>query len=137
PQSITGDMAGRLSLKFPLGERLTLDDVNLGATENLSALHVPKVVREFDLTEGKFDLNLDKAGLRLTGQGEIGGVPASLGWTENFERAAPFQRRYDVAATLTDDGRRALGIDLADYLSGPVALTMNYTDLKGGRSSLV
>ena len=137
PQAIAGDLAGHLSLKFPLVDRLALDDVVLRATASLHGLRVPKALRDFDLTDGRFDLNLDKQGMGLIGEAQLGGVPARLSWTENFERSGPFRRRYDVAATLTDAHRRALGIDATDYVAGPIDLTMIYTDPTAGPSSLV
>jgi hypothetical protein len=137
PTAITGDITSHLSLKFPLVDKLALDDIGLGVTASLHGLRVPKALREFDLTDGKFDLNLDKQGMALIGAAQLGGVPAKLTWTENFERSAPFRRRYDVAATLTDAHRSALGIDIPDYLAGPLGLTMTYTDPITGPSSLV
>jgi hypothetical protein len=137
PQAITGDLSGHLSVKFPLIDRLALDDVALRATASLQGLRVPKAVRDFDLTDGKFDLNLDKQGMGLIGEARVGGVPAKLSWTENFEHVAPFRRRYDVASTLTDAYRRALGIDGGNYVAGPLGLTMTYTDPTAGPSSLV
>lgn len=139
PQAITGDVAGHMSLKFPLVDRLSLDEVALRATARLTDLHVPKAVRDFDLTEGRLDLNLDKAGMGLAGEGRLGGVRANLSWTENFVRGAgaPFRRRYDVTATLTDADRKTLGLDVGDGLDGPVAATVSYTDPWAGPSTLL
>ena len=139
PQAITGDVAGHMSLKFPLVDRLSLDDVALHATARLSDLRVPKAVRDFDLTDGRLDLNLDKAGMGLAGEGRLGGVRAAVSWTENFVRgaSAPFRRRYDVTATLVDADRKALGLDAGDVLDGPVGATLAYTDPWAGPSTLL
>ncbi|MBI3516092.1 MAG: hypothetical protein HY060_18825, partial [Proteobacteria bacterium] len=135
--SITGDMTAQLSLRFPLIERLTFDDVALGTTASLRGLRVPKAVREFDLTEGRFDLNLDKAGMGLIGTAQLGGVPATVSWDEHFDRPVPYRRRYDVSATLSDTHRHRLGIDFGDAITGPVGLTANYIEAGDRRSRLV
>jgi hypothetical protein len=137
PQSVGGDMTAQLSLRFPLIDRLTFDDLGLGVTAALRGLRVPKVVRDLDLTDGRFDLNLDKAGMGMIGDAQIGGVPAMVTWDDRFERTGPFRRRYAVSATVSDAQRAALGLELADYIAGPVGLTATYTEQIDRRGSLV
>ena len=138
PQAITGDLAGHLSVKHPLIDRLTFDDVALAATAKLRDLRVPKVVRGLDLTDGSFDLNLDNAGMGLMGEGRLAGVLGKLSWIENFvARGAPYRRRYEVAATLSDDDREAVGLALHDNAVGPIGMTLNYTEPRSGPATLL
>ena len=136
PLDVTGDMTTQLSLKFPLVERLTFDKVDLRATAALSGLAVPKVVRTYDLTAGRFDLNLDNAGMGLIGEGAIGGVPAHISWDEHFNRPVPYRRRFELAATVSDAQRRGLGLALADYISGPLGVKLSYTEQGDHHASL-
>jgi hypothetical protein len=137
PRSIGGDLTAQASLRFPLIDRLTFDEVALSATASVEGLGVPKAVRDFDLTDGRFDVNLDKAGMGWIGTAQIGGVPAAVTWDERFERPVPYRRRYSLTATVTDAQRRALGLELADYVDGPVGVTATYTEQGDRRSRLV
>jgi hypothetical protein len=64
-------------------------------------------------------------------------VPATVAWTEHFERNPPFRRRYDASATVDDAQRRALGVAfLDDYLAGPAAVTVRYVEAVDRKASL-
>jgi hypothetical protein len=128
PQSITGEGNAQLALRFPLVNGLSIDDIGLTATATVSRLNVPRVVRDFDLTEGRFDLNLDKEGMGLIGRALIGGVPVTASWDEHFDRPVPYRRRYELSATASDAHRRALGVDLGDVAVGPIGVKMSYTE---------
>ena len=137
PLDVAGDMTAQLSLKFPLIDHLTFDDVDLHATAALSGLRVPKAVQAYDLTDGRFDFNLDRAGMGLIGEAAIGGLPAKITWDERFDRPVPYRRRFTLAATASDAQRRGLGFGFDSYIAGPVGLDVTYTEQGDRRSRMM
>jgi hypothetical protein len=138
PLDVSGDVTAQLSLKFPLIDHLSFDNVDLKATAALSGLRVPKAVQAYDLTGGRFDLNLDKAGMGLIGDGELGGVPAHISWDERFDRPVPYRRRFELVGTVSDAQRRALGpgLGLDSHIAGPFGLDITYTE-QGDRHAIM
>ena len=134
PASVKGVAATRLKLKFPLAKDLKFDDMELAAAANLRGVALPGVALGNDLTDGNLTLQLDKRGMDVTGDVKLGGVPARLGWTENFQSNALFRSRYHVQGTADDAARAKFGLDfLKEYAQGPVdadIIVTRYDDRK-------
>ncbi len=134
PASVKGVAATRLKLKFPLAKNLKFDDMDLAAAANLRGVALPGVALGNDLTDGNLTLQLDKHGMDVNGDVKLGGVPARLGWTENFQSHALFRSRYHVQGTADDAARAKFGLDfLKEYAQGPVGadiIVTRYDDKK-------
>src|SRR5258708_4479388 len=118
---VQGRTATRLAFRFPLIKRLTLEQVGIGAAANLRDVVIPKVVKDWRLSDGTLALSRDGLGRDVRGAARLAGTPVPLDWRENFANTARLRRRIDVKGRINDAGRAALGFDMASYLKGAVA----------------
>ena len=117
---VAGDAAVRLRFAFPLISNLRIEQVAVSAAANLRGVALPKVVRDWDVSEAKGTLSLDGRGMNVKGDGRLQGVPVTFEWRENFDDAPAVRRRFDVVGSVDDAGRRALDLPLQDKASGPI-----------------
>ena len=128
PERVGGTVEAELTVALPLLKDVERQQIALDATAQVREGRMIAFDGLFALTEGAFRIGIDGAGMDLRGTAKIHGMPATVAWRENFGDAAPFASRYDLSTTLTPDGRAALGIDLAPYARGPLALDAVLTD---------
>jgi hypothetical protein len=134
---IKGTASTRLALKFPLRKDLSFDHMHIAAASNLRDVALPGVALGNDLTDGNMVLNLDKRGMDVEGKAVLGGVPATLKWTENFYDGAAILSRYAIKGVADDAARARFGLDfLAPYVMGPVAADLVITKIDKRRMSL-
>ncbi|MSP47902.1 MAG: hypothetical protein EXQ95_01115 [Alphaproteobacteria bacterium] len=119
-EGVAGDAAIRLRFSFPLIANLKLEQVALSAAANLRGVAVPKVIREWDVSEAKGTLALDGRGMTVKGDGRLQGVPVVFEWRENFDDAPSVRRRFEVTGHADDAGRKALDLPLQEKASGPI-----------------
>ncbi len=139
PAKVKGAAVTDLSLRFPLLNDLTFDQVMVHAHAQTSGVGLPDVALGLDLSDGALSLDADPKGLDVAGQARLGGIAASLKWHENFSHAAPLPSHYEVEATLDDAARTTVGLDgppfQAPFLSGPVPVRV-VADLGHGRGTV-
>jgi hypothetical protein len=135
--AVKGTASTRLALKFPLRKDLKFDHMHIAAASNLRDVILPGVALGNDLTDGDMVLNLDKRGMDVAGTAKLGGVPATLKWTENFYDGAAILSRYAIKGVANDAARARFGLDfLAPYVMGPVAADLVITKIDKRRMSL-
>lgn len=127
PENVGGEANLVLSFAFPLVADLKMDEVTLRAEGNLTGVSAPKIVAGIDATEGEMKLVVTNNGLSLTGPAKLNQVPALVTWEEDFVDSAEIYTKVAVQATADNPQRSAFGIELPDYVQGPVALDLLYT----------
>lgn len=140
PLATGGSFAGRLKVTVPLITGVRLDDVGLhfvGQLEDASIQdirHLPPGIRG---SNGRLDLEVDTSQAHLAGSIEINGVPVQLDWTDAFSAEAPFATKASITANNVDNAaRRALGVDLASFVDGPVSVAIEATLARGGSGTV-
>ena len=128
PERVGGTVETELTVALPLLKDVERQQIVLDATAQVKDGRMVALDGLFALTEGAFRIAIDGAGMDLRGTAKIHGMPATVAWRENFGDDAPFASRYDLSTILTPDGQAALGIDLAPYARGPLALDAVFTD---------
>jgi hypothetical protein len=135
--AVKGTASTRLAMKFPLRKDLKFDHMRIGAASNLRDVALPGVALGNDLTDGNMVLNLDNRGMDVEGNATLGGVPATLKWTENFYDGAAILSRYAIKGVADDAARARFGLDfLAPYVMGPVGADLVITRIDKRRMSL-
>ena len=117
---VAGDAAIRLRFDFPLITSLKIEQVAVSAAANLRGVAIPKVIRNWDVSEAKGALALDGRGMVVKGEGRLQGVPVDFEWRESFDDTPQVRRRFDVTGRVDDAGRKALDLPLQDKGSGPI-----------------
>jgi Protein of unknown function/AsmA-like C-terminal region len=127
PAQVGGKVDTQLHFKLPMLADLKLDAIDYSAKAAISGGSIPKIVRNRDITDGNFELDLNRAGAHLQGNTRFDGVPAKLNAELFFHPKNGPHTRYRVGMTLDDEARRRLELDIgADRLTGPVALDLTY-----------
>lgn len=112
PSETKGAVDGRLTLKFPLIDELSVDDLAIAATGKATNAVLPRVVSGWDLTAKTMEIAVDADRLSVDGEGEMLGEPLTFAGDVRFgpgdERA-----RFKGAWRLTRDVRGALGLGAA------------------------
>lgn len=134
PASVGGEGRVVSNFRFPLENNLKLDDVKFTSIGELANVALPGLYDRFNLTDGRLKLRVDAKGLDLEGEAALNDVPTALSWRQEFDAKQPVTARYRVSGRPDDAGRRALGFDLAPYISGPIAADAEIDSLRGGET---
>jgi hypothetical protein len=136
PAAIGGSADGHVLFHFPLKHDLPIDEVDFSARANLSDVAIAKIVGGRDLSDGDFELKLDREALRLDGTGRIADVPAKLGWVQSLKTGEGDHARYTMKARIDDAGRQRLDVDFfPGMLKGPVDVDVAYTTVEPKRAA--
>ncbi len=104
-----GQSAIRMRVGLPLLADLQLEQVDIRAAAKLADVDIPGAVFGHDVRDGTLTLQLDRAGMTVSGTATLAQVPATIEWYENFDGDAPFVRRYNIKAILDAAARMRLG----------------------------
>ena len=121
PEGSEGAAAADLRLKFIIEHALTADQVDVKATARLDNIAVRGILLGQDLRRGNLDLTLDRRGMDIKGEAQVGAMAAKVDWRQNFDAKAPFRSRYRLVGrsgeltTLED-----LGFDLGPMGQGKI-----------------
>jgi uncharacterized protein YhdP len=129
---MAGEASVSASFTFPLVASLGFDDVDVGANASLTDVVAPEVMLGLDLTDGQLTVDVDKEGLRIFGPGRIADIPLTFDWREKFAGEGPTRTIEARLPELGEYGREVLGVTTAPYLTGPIALDIDYTTDPGG-----
>jgi hypothetical protein len=132
---VPGDFAGaataRLQIRFPLIQRLTMDEVQVQASGTVTGFQMRHVALEQDIRGGNVNFQVDDRALQVTGQVQFGPVQADVDVTQTFQPSAPFLMRARArAARVTPDDLTTFRLDPRPWVTGgalaaDVLITMN------------
>jgi Protein of unknown function/AsmA-like C-terminal region len=131
PAAIGGAADGHVLFNFPLKRDLSLEEVDFGAQAAVSGAAIAKIVGGRDLSDGAFQLKLDRTAIRLDGTARIADVPASVSWVQSLKAGEGDHARYTMKARIDDAARQRLDVDFfPDMLHGPVDADVVYTTVE-------
>lgn len=131
-----------LKMRFIVEHALTLDRVDISASSELTDVEMPEIVFGLNISKGQLGLVVDKKGMDVAGNVQLGPIPAKFAWRENFTDDAPYLSRYRVSGTVQGmQDTRSLGIDLSpfppEFLKGDVGADVWFTSFMGKRGELI
>ncbi len=132
PAEASGAATTKLKLRFIAEHALTLDQIEVSAQSTLRGVSLGNIFLGRGIHDSRLSMQVDKAGMVMTGAVKIGKIPARLSWRENFTDAARFKSRYDLSATIADIQHLSdLGLDLepfsGDYIKGAIGADIRFT----------
>ncbi|MGE3651285.1 MAG: DUF3971 domain-containing protein, partial [Reyranellaceae bacterium] len=137
PKRLGGDVAVSLSLKFPLLDALSVDDIVYGASAKFERFSLAHAVGTLNLTDFAGTLQLDMEQLKVAGRGKADGLPVDLSWTELFGAKPAFRRRYEARGALPLATLYKAGLpDLTAFASGATGFDLSYQTPVTGPSTL-
>ncbi len=120
PAAAGGDGGLRLQVSMPMIRALTLPQIEFSVAANIRNLSMAGVVPGLDVSGGDVSLRINGAGLEGTGDLLLNGLPASFQWSEDFSESREHRTQFGLDATIDEDVRARLGLDLQGALNGPV-----------------
>ncbi len=137
PKRLGGDVAVGLSLKFPLLDALSVNDIVYAASAKLDRFSLTNAVGTLNLTDFAGTLQLDMTQLKVAGRGKADGQPVELSWTELFGAKPAFRRRYEAKGALPLATLYKAGVpDLTAFASGATGFDLSYQTPITGPSEL-
>ena len=133
PAAVTGDVRASLNFSFPITYGLGPEDVVITAAATLTDVRATGLFDGLDMGGGPLALTLDGKALNLAGPVTLGMVSGEGAWHEDFTGAGPVKRRYTFTGRITDTQRLALGLPGAEYVAGPVDISVEVSDQADGR----
>ena len=116
PSKTKGQAETHLKLHFLMEKAMTLDTIEISSKSRVTGVKAANAVLGRDIDDGELDIRVDKKGMDLAGSVNIGRIPATLVWRENFGDKPEFKRRYDLKARIADVGQVSdLGLDVAPF----------------------
>ena len=122
------------ALDLPLDTGITAEQIDVTAVARVRDARIEEIAGVVDMTEGTLRLGIDNTSMDLRGTARLEGMPATIAWQEHFSDHAPFARRFDVSTTMTPESQSALGLELAPYVEGSLAVDGEYTDPGAGET---
>ena len=132
-----GSVDGKLTVRLPLEAKVSMDDITIGATATLSAVHLDNVVAGKSLDDGNLTLQVDGNGLKLAGTGSLSAIPAKFDLNMDFRNGPPSQVLEHLKASgIANAGElRAAGAPdsiVSAITSGGVDLSADYAGRRDG-----
>jgi hypothetical protein len=112
-----GIAEAKIGLKFPMIKDVPRARVVLTNSVSISGASVSDVVPGIDLTDGNFDVVLDKNMLTVSGPAKVNGMASKIIWRQPRNGGEP---EAELSTTLDAKSRAKLGLDLDAYMSGNV-----------------
>lgn len=127
-KSPAGQVTGHLTVNFPLKTDLDIDQVAIHATGKLAQGHAGGVAVGRDLDRAALDYDVNNSGLKITGNGDVGGIASRLDIGMDFRPGPPSQVTEYVNASSQPDSRQLIpfGLNATGVLSGPIGLQLGY-----------
>jgi Protein of unknown function/AsmA-like C-terminal region len=110
-----------VGLKLPLIKNVPREKVVITQEVRLGEAAVKNILPGVDLTEGKFEIALDKETIVVSGPAKLNGVAAKIDWRKPRNGG---EAKVAVETTLTGKMREKLGIKLDAYLTGDVPVKL-------------
>jgi len=133
-----GDASAVLDLRLPLENNVRIDDVGIHADAHIKNLLLQDVAGGHDLTEGVFDLSVDKDGLNFKGQGSLAAVPVVLSGVMDFKSGPADQVVEKILVTGQPDALQLdeAGLVVTGIVTGRIPTTAALIGHRNGDGSI-
>lgn len=120
PDDLSGKAEGRFRLDLPLITGLEFEQIKLRGTAQLVETQAIGSFGDADIEGGTVIFNVTEKALEARGDLIVNGVESELNWQRIFDAPADKQPDLRLSATLDQEAREKLGIDLDHMLRGAV-----------------
>lgn len=135
-QDPAGTATVGLRVTLPLDVRVTMAQIGVNAKAKLTDVHLSAIAAGRDLDHGQLDLKVDSNALNITGTGDVGGVPATLGLDMDFRNGPPDQVLEHMTASGHPTAAQLAGAGLPWMSGGTADLGVEYADRRDGTGSV-
>ena len=119
---LQGDAQVRVALFLPLSRHMTDDDVRItAASATVTNARIAGIVKNSVLEKGAVRIAYAANQLQAEGKGLFRGIPLTFTWRRDLQ-AKILRNRVTLKARLRDKDRKRLGMDLAPWIAGDIAV---------------
>ncbi|MSO97979.1 MAG: hypothetical protein EXR11_07145 [Rhodospirillaceae bacterium] len=139
PNQASGAAKIDLSLKFPLLNDLSLEQLQIGVKAKVTDTRIDDVAFGMPLTEGDLTLDVVNSGLSVSGTAKLGPIRTGLTWKEDFTDA-PVRSEYALDALIENEHRALVQVGFAPFIppniDGTVRTEVVYRRMRDGSAAL-
>ncbi len=128
PALVKGQFEGDLAIDLKLGKSVRPEDQQFRANGTLANLRVDRFLANERLEQGALSVDARQGALKITGQGQIYGVPVAIDVT----KGATDEGAIALALVLDGPARARVGLPVAAMLSGPTPVRLKAPLSKSG-----
>lgn len=129
---VSGEGASRIVLSFPAKDGVQLEELKVAATSNLQNVNWPDFRPDMDLTEGDFQLKIDRGALTLEGEARINTLPVELDVFTDLSGQQDVEERFQIAAVLNVEDVAAIQPVVSEVLDGVVDFNADIRKMRAG-----
>ncbi|MEO1067369.1 MAG: AsmA-like C-terminal domain-containing protein, partial [Pseudomonadota bacterium] len=130
PEGLEGKVAASVAVSFPLRADISHSDVDWQAALDVKDFSSPRPLEGRIVENADATITLDAERMTITGKGEIDGIPADIDLSQALD-GSQSRPSMAVKVELSDKDRKKLGIDFGQYLTGPLAVTIDQSGEDG------
>lgn len=134
----TGGFEGRLSVGFPLTDRLGMEQVRLRAEARAQGARLTRLLFDRDLEDVQAEVLADTEQMRVSGAGTLAGMAARANVEFDFRSGAPTQVVFRHTATVRAEAQQlaAIGLDAGELVRGPIAIETRGEQRRSGQHTV-
>ncbi len=117
---LSGQVRARARFNIQAQRNVSREHVAMAAAVALGNASFPGLVDGVDMTGGQIKFTITETGLDASGPVRLNGVPARLSWSRDRTKNGPGEDVFVVKATLNDAQREKIGINISEFVRGPV-----------------
>lgn len=122
-----------IGLVFPAQDSVKIEDFKITAKGKLKNVLFPKVIEGLDLGGGPLDFAVDDGKVMMSGNAMIDNRPMKFSWETFLESAGkPYVEKITAKVTADPNIRQKLGVDLSEFIEGPLPIEVGYMSFKDG-----
>ena len=122
-----GNATVSVALAVPLFKDAPRDKVKMQASARITGASLKDAIPKIDISDGDLALTIAGGKISASGPVKLNGVPVKLSWTRAPGESAV--QSAVIEASLNGDQRKKIGADLGEFLSGPITLKAEISDL--------
>jgi AsmA-like C-terminal region len=126
-QGIEGQFAGTFRVGLPLLADLQMSAIKLQANARISEGRANALLGPYKVEGASIDLDITEKAVDASGEMLVNGVLAKLGWQRIFDAPLDKQPPLRITATLEDNDRTQLGLDVNHIVQGEVPVEITVT----------
>jgi hypothetical protein len=138
PPGITGSGEATVAIGFPLLRDLGFDTIAVNATARTADGRVPDLLAGHAFDRARVELTVNEQGLRLSGSGNFGQIRADVQGEMDFRQGPANQvvERFSARVPSQEGIPAMFDLDLAPYLSGPIAAEAMLETRRNGQGTV-
>jgi len=121
PSTVGGTGTLEANISLPLIKSVQMEQVDFSGKAHIENASIPKIRENLSLTGGTLDLTVSRTSLTAKGLVVLNeAARVDLEWKEDFRRDVTPGSVYRLRGEVDDAARSAVGLELGQFVSGPV-----------------